>query len=214
MYIRKTLALFFCFIGLISLTGVFTSSAGVEGLISPVIYFGLAAWIYWPIRPAAVRERARQEEIKRLREDEIRRRVADIRNGSAGHVETDVVRLKDGESAIFAAEAILLEKQLKGFEGSRTSVNVRLTKSISVGQSAYRGKQQKELAPVTAGELVVTNRRVVFAGELKSFDIAREKLTNHHNLGDGILLLHVGSKTYTVMVESGNDALFDAALAA
>lgn len=214
MLFRKFLAAVFALAAIASFVTAITAEFGGVSLMGGLVQLVIAIWLYWPARPAAVRGREREKELIQMREIAVRERIADIRSGRLPEVDVSAVKLRDGERAIFAAQAILLEKQTVGFEGGRASVNIRLTKSISVGQAAYRGKHKKEFVPVTAGELVVSDRRIVFAGELKSFEISRDKLTHYHQLGGGVLLFHVGAKTYSVMLSAGDDAVCDAALAA
>jgi hypothetical protein len=44
----------------------------------------------------------------------------------------------------------------------------------------------RKIVPVSTGSLVVTNKRVIFNGDTKSFALRLDKILNVHPFGDGL----------------------------
>jgi hypothetical protein len=98
--------------------------------------------------------------------------------------------LRAGEVAFIAAPAALVENQTVGYETSGASVRVRVAKGVSVGSYGGRSHPVRGMVRTAHGEFVVTTKRVIFAGDAKSFEMKLEGLTNFVHYSDGLTLHH------------------------
>jgi hypothetical protein len=112
--------------------------------------------------------------------------------------------LKPGEVAYGVIGATLKEVQTVGYAGRNTGVSVRIAKGIRVNSGGSRSHAVKDFVSVASGELVITNQRVVFAGDHKSFAIALPHLINVTNYSDGIGF-HDEHKSYVLVHGEGLD---------
>jgi hypothetical protein len=86
------------------------------------------------------------------------------------------VVVKSGEKAYASIAASLHEIQTVGFSAGTSGVSVRVAKGITLRSSGTKGKAVKDLVTVASGELVVTDQRIIFAGDNKSLSIGLENL--------------------------------------
>ena len=93
--------------------------------------------------------------------------------------------LKSSEKAYGAIYATLKEIQTVGFSAGTTGASVRVAKGLTFRTSGTRGHAVKGLVTVASGELVVTDQRIIFAGDNKSFTIPLERLLNVTTYTDG-----------------------------
>ena len=94
--------------------------------------------------------------------------------------------LHAGEVAYASVAATLKETQTVGYRSGNSGVSVRVMKGVTIHSGGSRGHAVKKMVPVAAGELVITNQRVIFAGDAQSFSLALSKLINVTNYSDGI----------------------------
>jgi hypothetical protein len=105
--------------------------------------------------------------------------------------------LQRGEVAYASLNATLSETQTVGYTAQSSGVSVRVMKGVRVHSGGTRGHAVKGVVAVASGELVITNLRVIFAGDAKSFSIQLPKLINVTNYSDGIAF-HDDHKTYVL----------------
>jgi hypothetical protein len=103
--------------------------------------------------------------------------------------------LKPHEVAYASVAATLKETQTVGYRSGNSGVSVRVMKGVTVHSGGSHGHAVKAMVPVAAGELVITNQRVIFAGDAQSFSLPLSKLINVTNYSDGIAF-HEGHKTH------------------
>jgi hypothetical protein len=130
----------------------------------------------------------------RLKGERLRNRLLAqslLENLSAGRpANPQKALLRAGEIAFLAAPAALLENQTVGCKTSGASVRVRVAKGVSVGSYAGRSRPVSGAVRTAHGEFVVTTRRVIFAGDTKSFEIRLKRLTNVVHYSDRLVLHH------------------------
>ena len=120
--------------------------------------------------------------------------------------------IKAGEKAYAAVMASLQEMQTVGYSAGTTGMSMRVAKGVTLRTSGMRGKALKGMVSVASGELVITDKRVLFAGDRKSFAIPLDDLLNTTNYTDGFGFSD-GKTTYTLITSSDRDrARFDVAL--
>lgn len=112
--------------------------------------------------------------------------------------------LKPSEKAYAAVLANLMEVQTVGYSAGTAGVSVRIAKGLTVRTGGIRGKAEKGMVNVASGELVITDNRVLFSGDRKSFDIPLGKLLNATNYSDGFGFSD-NKKTYTLTTANEAD---------
>ena len=120
--------------------------------------------------------------------------------------------LKAGEKAYGSVAASLQEVQTVGYSAGTSGVSVRVAKGVTLRTSGTRARAVKGMVSVAAGELVVTDQRIIFAGDRKAFAIPLDELLNTTNYTDGFGF-NTSKSTYTLLTESDRDgAIFGIAL--
>lgn len=75
-----------------------------------------------------------------------------------------------------------------------------MAKGVSIGTGGGRSRAIKENLIVANGEFVITNKRIIFAGDRKSFESTLYKLTSFETYADGIVF-HIDTKSYTLFLD-------------
>jgi hypothetical protein len=112
--------------------------------------------------------------------------------------------LKSGEKAYGAVMASLQEVKTVGFSAGTTGMSVRVAKGLTIRSSGTRGRAVKGVVNVASGELVITDKRVIFAGDRKSFSILLEDLLNVTNYTDGFGF-NDNRSSYTLITNNERD---------
>jgi hypothetical protein len=90
------------------------------------------------------------------------------------------VVLDHEENAYWIEPATLYEERVvsRRYEGGSRGVSLRLMKGVSVRVGAHRGQLISDSAnvPIASGSFVITNRRLIFSGDAKSFATKLEKI--------------------------------------
>jgi|SRR5882724_3214284 len=120
--------------------------------------------------------------------------------------------IKADEKAYGAVMASLQEVKTVGYSASTSGVSVRVAKGVTLRTSGARGKAVKGMVSVASGELVITDKRVIFSGDRKSFAIPLNDLLNTTNYSDGFGFSN-SKTTYTLITSNDRDrVLFGIAL--
>lgn len=93
--------------------------------------------------------------------------------------------VKAGEKAYGAVKASLQEVKTVGYSAGTTGMSVRVAKGVTLRTSGTRGKAVKGMVSVATGELVITDKRVIFSGDQKFFAIPLDDLLGTTNYSDG-----------------------------
>lgn len=121
-------------------------------------------------------------------------------------IRPSVALIKSGERAFCAVGAELLKQQTVGFTANTSGVSVRVAKGVTLRTSGTKGKAVKGMVNVSSGELVVTDQRIIFSGDRKSFSIPLENLLNSTNYADGFGFSDSKS-TYTLRTANDKERL-------
>lgn len=120
--------------------------------------------------------------------------------------------VKADEKAYGAVMASLQETKTVGYSAGTTGMSVRVAKGLTLRSSGTRGKAIKGMVAVASGELVITDKRVIFAGDRKSFAIPLADLLNTTNYNDGFGFSD-SKATYTLTTSNDRERmLFGVAL--
>lgn len=151
------------------------------------------------------------DEIERERTQLDRLRLlAEIEQGNLPRLRTHSLILQKNEIPHWSEPGDLLEVKVVGrrYEGGSSGVSVRVAKGVSFRVGNHRGRvvSEKELVAVSSGNFIITNKRLVFSGAAKSFEIKLEKILNINVVDDG-LMFNTGSreKPYAVRFDSRRD---------
>ncbi|WP_413942718.1 hypothetical protein [Bdellovibrio sp. HCB-162] len=119
------------------------------------------------------------------------RLITEVRYGNLPILHRCPIILQKNEIAYWSEPAELMEVRVIGrrYEGGSSGVSIRIMKGVSYRVGNHRGRMvtDKALLAVAQGQLIVTNKRLVFSGDAKSFDVKIEKILNINYTDDGIL---------------------------
>ena len=115
--------------------------------------------------------------------------------------------IKSDEKAYASIQATLKEEKTIGYSAGTRGASIRVAKGLTLRTSGTRAMPIKGMVDVAIGELVITDRRVIFAGDRKSFAITNADMLNTTNYTDGFGFTD-GSKTYTLTTSGGHERMF------
>ena len=98
------------------------------------------------------------------------------------------VAIKKGEEIIVAIPSSLYESRAVrtgGYGGTR----VRIAKGVSVNVGKFKAESHQELRKIDSGMLTMTNKRLVFTGQLKSVTIQLGKIVTVEPWGDNAIAI-------------------------
>ena len=114
-----------------------------------------------------------------------------IQSGVLPTCHTNII-LKKGEVAHFSYFADLIEERaVRGrYQGGSAGVSFRVAKGVSfrVGQSRGTYHSDREPVAVSSGKLIVTNKRIIFDGDKKGFNITIGQLLSYEVFDNSILV--------------------------
>ena len=136
--------------------------------------------------------------------------LSELKNGTPPPaISVQNVILQRGETAYWSEPASLLEDRVvsRRYEGGSQGLSFRIMKGVTYRVGAYRGHlvSDKAVLPVSSGNLIITNRRVIFQGDSKSFAFSLNKMLELHLYSDGIRLTDDRGKPRLVhFAQAGN----------
>lgn len=178
----------------------------LSGFLLLMAFLGVAYFLYQRFKTGKEIETRRIERERRVKEH-----VNQIYDGELPHVRTRKAIMREDEQAHFSESAELVENKTTGYRAGGASVRVRVAKGVSVGSGGGVSRAIKEDIITSKGELVITNKRIVFAGDKKSFETPLAKLTSFETYSDG-LAFHIGTKTHTLLLADSDVKIADAIL--
>lgn len=140
----------------------------------------------WGLAAAGVLAMIRTSRSNRAREAVRQQQLTDAREAPLAAVAPSVARLKPQETAYLAVRAELKALQTVGFRAGTSGMSVRVAKGVTVRTAGTRGGAVREVVTVASGELVVTDQRVIFAGDAKSLSLSLRSIINVTYYEDGI----------------------------
>lgn len=152
-----------------------------------------------------------KKELARLR------LLTEIQNGNPPTISVFNVILQKSETAYWSEPASLIEERVvkRRYEGGSQGFSFRIAKGVSYRVGAHRGHLVTDTAalPVSSGELIITNKRVIFRGDAKSFNLRLDKLLELNFYSDGARLTDDKGKPRMVKFsETGNSDVVGATL--
>lgn len=133
-----------------------------------------------------------------------------IQSGELPTMPVSGLVLQRSEVAYWVEPAVLLEERVvsRRYEGGYQGISIRIARGLSYRVGASRGNLISEtgVVPVSAGELIITSKRVVFRGDKKGFNSRLDKLVDIHLFVDGVRLTDGSGKPRTFRFVSKNNA--------
>lgn len=130
------------------------------------------------------------------------RLLAEIQRGNLPEPRVGSLILQKAETAHWIEPASLIEERVVGrrYEGSSSGMSFRIAKGVSYRVGASRGRLIVDTAnvPVSVGELVLTNKRVIFRGDKKSFNYRLDKLLDIQLYSQGLRITDTNGKPRTL----------------
>ena len=152
-----------------------------------------------------------EKDIRRTKRELARLRlITEIQRGNLPKVSVPSLILQKAEEAHWSEPASLIEERVVGlrYVGSSQGISFRIAKGVTYRVGASRGQLvvDKANVPVSTGDLVLTNKRVVFRGDKKSFNYRLDKLLDVQLFAEGLLLTDSAGKPRIVRFESSENA--------
>lgn len=123
------------------------------------------------------------------------RLLTSIQEGVVPHISVSNVILQKGEIPYWSEPSALLEEKVisRRYEGGSHGVSMRVMRGVSYRVGASRGHIVSETGNVVVsrGDLIITSKRIIFRGDLKSFAIALDKLLNIEIFSNGVTVSEV-----------------------
>lgn len=130
------------------------------------------------------------------------RLLAEIQRGNLPEVRVPTLILQKTETAHWVEPASLIEERVVGrrYEGSSSGMSFRIAKGVSYRIGASRGRLVVDTAnvPVSTGDLIFTNKRLIFRGHKKSFNYRLDKLLDVQLYGQGMQITDTNGKPRTM----------------
>lgn len=118
------------------------------------------------------------------------RLLTEIQNGNPPIVSVPNLVLQKSECAYWSESGAIIEERVvrRRYQGGSQGFSFRIAKGVSYRVGGHRGSIVTDTAavPVSYGDLVITNKRLVFLGDKKSFSIKYDKLLESQIFEDGI----------------------------
>lgn len=173
------------------------STSPVSVVIASLVLWGLATGLAYYLVHTAGRSQVRAAEIKAKTQAEYQA----VLNAPLTPIKPNSARLKAGEIAYGSLPCTLQEMKTVGYTAGTSGVSVRVAKGVTLRSSGTRGAAKKGLLATATGELVITNSRLIFAGDKKSFVVQLNNLLNYTNYENG-LCFNEADCSYTLLTTS------------
>jgi len=114
------------------------------------------------------------------------------------------VALQKDEVILYVLPANVYDDKEKvvGYTGSSAGVSVRVAKGVSVRTGANKGRPVRgNVREYASGDLVITNKRLIFVAQKKGFDISVSKITAAKILDKQSFMVQTGSVAKNIIVD-------------
>jgi hypothetical protein len=131
------------------------------------------------------------------------RLLAEIQRGNLPEINVSGLVTQKGEKVYWSEPAILAETKVvrRRYEGGSQGVSIRIMKGVSYRVGGHRGHlvSDTDTVPVSDGEFIITNKRLIFRGDGKSFAIKLDRILDLRVFTNGLNISEV-NKTKPRMV--------------
>lgn len=133
--------------------------------------------------------------------------IQTINNGKIPNLQGTNLNLASDEICCYMDRAYTYEDKTvtTGYTRNHNGVSFRIAKGISYHAGESDAKAIRETQRTTySGILYLTNKRVIYTSQNKSFDKNIEKITAIHETKEG-LLIQIGSTTYSILLKTNSE---------
>lgn len=132
---------------------------------------------------------AEKQEIKKLR------LITKISEGDIPSVEINNIILQKNEIGYWVEPVELIEEKVlyRRYEGGSSGVSFRVMKGVRYHVGGFKGHMVSDVGKVTVdrGDLIITNKRVIFRGNEKSFTNSLVKFLDIHFFNNALQLTEI-----------------------
>lgn len=192
-------ALFFSLVSITLAPGLFT-----EGEWLPFFVFASITAICTFVATYKYKRRKQAKELGKRSQAQFVEQKKEIDAGNLPVLNVDM-RLYAGEQVHWCGSAELMETKTLGYSAGTAGVSVRVASGLVVRTGGIKGGAIKDLVSVASGNLAATSRRLVFTGDLKSFDVQLSKVNHIEKMTDGLVIHADGrARILSISEPSGN----------
>lgn len=119
-------------------------------------------------------------------------------------VHYDGLFLQEGEAIFYATPAFTFKdkNQVVGYSGGSSGISFRVSKGVSVRTGGHsRTPIRRDVRKYNDGDLVITNKRVVFIGKDDSFDYAIHKLSAIRHIDNLSFTIQAGNSFRNILLD-------------
>lgn len=112
--------------------------------------------------------------------------------------------LQPDEVMLYAVPANVFndKERVVGYTGGSAGVSVRVTKGVSIKTSSSKGKAvRSNVREYNNGDLVITNKKVIFVASMNGFEIPVKKITATKILTKQSFIIQVGNSSKNISME-------------
>lgn len=137
------------------------------------------------------------------------RMLGEIQDGNLPVTTVPGLLLQKNEIAHWAEPGHLIEERVlrRRYGGSSSGTSIHIMKGLTYRVGSHRGQLVTDTGnvPVSAGLLIVTNSRVIFMGDRKSFNYRFDKIIGIQLFSDGLSLSESSGKNRLVRFQGGDN---------
>jgi hypothetical protein len=135
------------------------------------------------------------------------RLLDEIQKGNVPEIQVANLITQKGERVYWKEPSSLTEEKVirRGYEGGSQGFSFRIMKGVSYRVGAHRGNLITEtgMVSVSMGDFIISDRRIVFRGNTKSFSIKLDKILDVQCYSDGIKIFE-NNKTKPRLIQFFN----------
>lgn len=129
--------------------------------------------------------------------------LIDARTGTLKSIQPARAIIRKGEIAYGQIPAALCEIKTVGYSGRSAGVSFRVAKGVTLRTGGFKAAPKKELVTAAVGDLIITNKRIIFAGDKKSLSISLDNLVAVDRANGGFNFSE-SNKTHFVRVDENH----------
>ena len=104
------------------------------------------------------------------------------------------ILLKGGEGVVFCIPDVTLREPRSVTTGGYGGPSIHVAKGLTLRVGAFRAQSHEELKDIDSGTLVLTTKRLVFAGTLRSLDVPLARLVSVDAYSDAVAVRRTGKE--------------------
>jgi tellurite resistance protein len=135
--------------------------------------------------------------------------LREISEGQLPVIQVQGLGLQKKETVHWLETGELLEEKVisRELRGQTSAVSVRIARGVTYRVGASRGQvvEKKGIVSVSSGDLLLTNKRVLFRGNNKGFSTRLDKLLDAEIVGDTVRFMDSSGKPRVVKLHSDRD---------